>query len=99
VAYLDDRVILRALTPKTLTDKTVFPDVIAKVRADGYALTDEELEVGLRSIAVPIAAPQGRIVASMNVGVHAARVSSVELLHRVLPVLQESAQALARSIT
>jgi IclR family transcriptional regulator, pca regulon regulatory protein len=97
-AYLD-RVILKALTPKTLTDKTLFPDVIAKVRADGYALTDEELEVGLRSIAVPIIGSQGRIVASINVGVHAARVSSAELLHRVLPVLQGSAQSLARSIT
>jgi IclR family transcriptional regulator, pca regulon regulatory protein len=96
--YLD-RVNLKALTPKTLTDKTLFPDVIAKVRADGYALTDEELEVGLRSIAVPIIGSQGRIVASMNVGVHAARVSSAELLHRVLPVLQGSAQSLARSIT
>jgi IclR family transcriptional regulator, pca regulon regulatory protein len=93
-----DQVALKPLTSKTITDKVLFADIIRQIRADGYALTDEELEVGLRSIAVPITAINGRVVASMNVGVHAARVSCPELIHRVLPILHENAETLGRSI-
>jgi IclR family pca regulon transcriptional regulator len=93
-----DQVVLKPLTSKTITDKGLFTDVIKQIRADGYALTDEELEVGLRSIAVPITAINGRVVASMNAGVHAARVSSPELIHRVLPILRENSRTLGHLI-
>jgi IclR family pca regulon transcriptional regulator len=90
VAYLD-RVDLKALTPKTVTDRTLVADIIGRVRADGFALTDEELELGLRSIAVPVRTRQNRVVAAMNIGVHAARVSAVEMIDRFLPILRENA--------
>jgi IclR family pca regulon transcriptional regulator len=90
-----ERVELRPLTPKTITDKNVLGDIIRRVRQDGFALADEELELGLRSIAVPVKNHQGRAVAAMNIGVHAARVTTAEMIHRLLPVLQEQAVLLS----
>ncbi len=96
-SYLD-RAELKSLTPKTLTDMALLADVIHRVGTEGYALVDEELELGLRSIAVPITTRQGRVVAAMNIGVHAARVSTAEMIYRFLPILQEQARALANCL-
>jgi IclR family pca regulon transcriptional regulator len=96
-AYLD-RVELKALTPKTVTDKTLLADIIGRVRADGFALTDEELELGLRSIAVPVRTRQNRVVAAMNIGVHAARVSAAEMIDRFLPILRENANLFVHAL-
>jgi IclR family transcriptional regulator, pca regulon regulatory protein len=90
---------VRALTPKTITDKRLLREIVVRIRTDGFAVTDEELELGLRSIAVPVRTRNGRVVAAMNVGVHAARVSAAEMIHRFLPVLQEKARALGEVLT
>lgn len=84
----------KALTPKTVTDKKRLKEIVRRVASDQYALTDEELEMGLRSLAVPVKARNGRVIAAMNVGVHATRVSAEEMLRRFLPVLQEGARTL-----
>jgi IclR family transcriptional regulator, pca regulon regulatory protein len=97
-AYLD-RIILNSLTPKTITDKSHLADVIKHVRTDGYALVDEELELGLRSIAVPISTSQGGVIAAMNVGAHAGRTSAVEMIGRILPNLRSSATSLGQTIS
>jgi IclR family pca regulon transcriptional regulator len=89
---------LRAHTPKTLTRKTALSAEIRRVRELGYALVDEELELGLRSLAVPVTARNGRVVAAMNTGVHASRVTSKEMVRRFLPVLKESAFSLGRAL-
>jgi IclR family transcriptional regulator, pca regulon regulatory protein len=86
---------VKALTPKTITDKQLLGDIIRSVRSDGFAITDEELELGLRSIAVPVKTHQNKVVAAMNIGVQAARVSAAEMIHRFLPILQENAAMLA----
>ncbi len=93
-SYLE-RTDLKALTPKTVTDRQLLGDIIRRVRIDGYALIDEELELGLRSIAAPVRNAQNRVVAAMNVGVLAARVSTAEMIHRFLPHLLEHARLLA----
>jgi IclR family transcriptional regulator, pca regulon regulatory protein len=93
--YLE-RVEIKAITPKTITAKALLRDIIGRVRADGFALTDEELELGLRSIAVPVRSRQNRVVAAMNIGVHAARVSTGEMIDRFLPVLRENANTFAQ---
>ncbi len=90
------RVKLKALTPKTITDRKLLTAIIKQVREDGFALLDEELELGLRSVAVPIVGAAGRTVAAMNVGVHASRVSTAEMMHRFLPVIREQARTLGR---
>jgi IclR family transcriptional regulator, pca regulon regulatory protein len=90
-AYID-RVDLRALTPKTVTDKGLLYETIRRVQVQGFALADEELELGLRSIAVPVRNRHNRVVAAINIGVHAARVSAGEMIERLLPILQEHAR-------
>jgi IclR family pca regulon transcriptional regulator len=85
---------LTPLTPKTITDRALLREAIRHAHADGYALVDEELEVGLRSIAVPVVSRSGEVIAAMNSGVHAARVSAAELLERILPPLRDHAKLL-----
>lgn len=94
-AYLA-RVELKAITPKTLTGKPALGRLIERVRADGFAIVDQELDLGLRSIAVPVKTRRHHIVAGMNSGAHAARVSVAELKQRFLPVLLDNAQALGQ---
>ena len=87
---------IKAHTPETITDRQIIGEIVRRVRSDGFALVDEELELGLRSIAVLIRNRQRRTVAAMNIGVHPARVSVGEMIHRLLPILQESAKNLAQ---
>jgi IclR family pca regulon transcriptional regulator len=87
------------VTPQTLTEINVLMAEIATVRRQGYSVIDQELELGLRSIAVPVKDVRGNVVASMNVGAQAARVSVAELIERVLPVLLEAQDAMRRLIT
>jgi IclR family pca regulon transcriptional regulator len=96
--YLD-RVEVKALSPKTIVDKQLLREIVVRVRSDRFAITDEELELGLRSIAVPVLARNGRVIAAMNIGVHASRVSAAEMIHRFLPILQENARALEAVLT
>lgn len=96
-AYMD-RVVLQRRTPRTITKKRALKAELRRVRDQGYALVDEELELGLRSIAVPVVTRTGRVVAAMNTGVHASRVSTKEMIHRLLPVLKNGALSLGRSL-
>src|SRR5688572_22352357 len=65
---------LRGLTPNTVTSRERLRIEIARARAQGYAAVDQELELGLRTIAVPLKNYRGEVVAAMNISVHAARV-------------------------
>lgn len=58
---------LRQLTPNTTTDPAALQEAIAAVARDGWASVDQELELGLRSIAVPVLSPSGAVVAAINV--------------------------------
>jgi len=86
------------LTPQTITDVDALMKVIAQVRADDYALVDEELEIGLRSIAVPVRNASGQTVAAMNIGVQAGRVSREGLIKDILPVLKAAAESVAPAL-
>lgn len=94
-AYLK-RVIATVHTPKTATDKKRLKEILLRVRLDSYAVVDEELELGLRSIAVPVRTRNGRAIAAMNIGIHAARATLPEMVERFLPILQENARSLAQ---
>lgn len=89
----------RAMTPKTLTGIDDLMAELERVRRNGYALVDQELELGLRSIAVPIQTAGGRVVAAMNIGAQAARASSVRLKADILPLLLEAQGQLKRVLT
>jgi IclR family pca regulon transcriptional regulator len=61
----------------------------------GYAVVEEELEVGLRSIAVPVRGASGQVLAALNVGAQAARVTVERMKQEFLPVLLRGAQELS----
>jgi IclR family pca regulon transcriptional regulator len=89
-AYLA-RADLAALTPRTITDPQQLRAALARVRDQGYAVVDQELEQGLRSAAAPIRDRDGRVVAAVNVSVSASRTSIRELEVDILPALLETA--------
>lgn len=82
------------LTPHTVTDPEVLAGVLSRVRADGWAVVDQELELGLRSMAVPLHARSGEVVAAMNVAAPLERGSLEEIVAELLPPLREAAAAL-----
>lgn len=92
-----ERQTLEALTPYTVTNKERLRIEIARARAQGFAAVDQELELGLRTISVPLKNLRGDNVAALNVSVHAARMSMDELHDRCLPALLQ-AQAQIRNL-
>lgn len=86
------------LTPSTVLDKTELRKAILKVRSDGYALVDQEVEVGFRSIAVPVKKSDGRTVASVNIGAHSARTPLKAMHANYFPRLRALAAALQQQL-
>ncbi|MEV0581116.1 helix-turn-helix domain-containing protein [Streptomyces sp. NBC_01463] len=80
-----------ALTPYTVTRPDELGAALDRARADGYALVDEELEVGLRSVAVPLHDRRGTVVAAVNVAMHSSSRTLEECVTDVLPRLREAA--------
>ena len=93
-----DGVDLQPITPATITAREALEAELDRVAADGYALVDEELEVGLRSIAVGLHDPAGAVTAAMNLSVHAGATSVEEMRERLLPPLRETAAAVERDL-
>ncbi|RWK55892.1 IclR family transcriptional regulator C-terminal domain-containing protein [Mesorhizobium sp.] len=79
-------------TPKTIVERPLLADAIRRAKVDGFAILDEELELGLRSIAVPINDRTGRIVAAINVSTQSARFTVAEMREKILPVLLDAKQ-------
>jgi len=79
-------------TPHTIVDREGLRSEIARVREAGYAIVDQELEIGLRSLAVPVRRPDQSVAAAMNVGVQATRVDRDTMVREYLPVLQSAAE-------
>lgn len=67
---------------------------LATIRKRGWALSDERLARGIRSVAAPIRNVQGRVIAAVNVTVHAAETSIDTLTHQYLPMLLDTAEAI-----
>jgi IclR family pca regulon transcriptional regulator len=83
---------LQQLTPHTTTDSKELRAELVRVRARGWALVDQELEEGLRSVAVPIRDASGRVAAAVNVAVNASRRSLDEVAAEVVPLLLDTAR-------
>jgi IclR family pca regulon transcriptional regulator len=86
------RMSLRKLTEQTVTDPAELRQILAKVRAQGWAAVDQELEAGVRSVAVPIRDSSGKVVAAINASAHAARVPMRTLEKQFLPRLLDAAR-------
>jgi IclR family pca regulon transcriptional regulator len=90
-----ERVQLTRRTSKTIVTVEKLRQALRLVARNGYSLVDQELEIGLRSMAVPIENPSGKVVAALNVGAHAQRLSIQELQNKFLPQLRATARELS----
>ncbi|MET7278220.1 IclR family transcriptional regulator C-terminal domain-containing protein [Kribbella sp. NPDC005582] len=96
-AYLSD-VQAEQLTPRTVTSADELRSVVEAAGADGYALVDQELELGLRSLAAPIHNSRGRVIAALNVSAHASRSTLDSLRSEVLPHLLRAADQITTAL-
>jgi IclR family pca regulon transcriptional regulator len=92
-AYLD-QVRTEQLTEHTVRTKDGLRRLLREVREHGYALVDQELEYGLRALAVPVHNKAGRVVAAINVSSHVSRLPRERALAEFLPPLQAAAAAI-----
>ncbi|RUR31411.1 IclR family transcriptional regulator domain-containing protein [Vreelandella nanhaiensis] len=97
-AYLE-RISLKRYTDKTITDKESLKECIDKVRQQGYAISDQELDPGLRAIAVPVFDNHDKLIGAMNISTNAARVDMQTLLHNYHMLLVEKAQLIHQSVS
>jgi IclR family pca regulon transcriptional regulator len=83
---------LERLTAHTLTSPAALRAELAEVRAQGWAMVDQELEEGLRSVAAPIRDRSGTVVAAVNVSTHAGRTTRESVREEMVPPLLAAAQ-------
>lgn len=95
-AYLDG-VELRALTPYTRTSVAALQEELARVREQGFCCVDQEYEVGMAVLSVPLRDRKGELKASLSITTQVARLSTQAMQQRYLPALYE-AQALLRPV-
>ena len=89
---------IEAHTPSTITDVQALFDRVRDDRDQGFSIVDEELERGLRSIAVPIVDRTGQAVAALNISTHSTRTTRNEMRERFLPALRETAAQISAAI-
>ncbi|WP_458117347.1 IclR family transcriptional regulator domain-containing protein [Arthrobacter sp. D2-10] len=104
------RVLLGGLNPDELNDYFCFIDQepgvdreyvqrrIVEACERGWAVADQELVPGIRSVAVPVHNPQGQTIAALNIVAHATRVDTAVLENRFVPLLQSAAQDTAKRL-
>lgn len=90
--------LLTKRTAHTVTGVAKLREVLEDVRRKGYAVVDQELEIGLRSFAVPVRDPRGKVVAALNIGTHSSRYSVEELEGKAFPVLRDAAYELGMAL-
>lgn len=86
-------------TDSTVTDLASLRARLDEVRAHGYAVVDQELEVGVRSVAAPIRDGDGMTVAAVNVSTHASRTTKADIRRSVVPPLLRTAEAITTALT
>jgi IclR family transcriptional regulator, pca regulon regulatory protein len=75
-----------------VTDPARLREIIGEVRGQGYAIVDQELEEGLRAVAVPIRGAGDQVTAAVNLSAHASRVSVSAMRSELLPALLATAR-------
>lgn len=98
VRYLD-RAVVRPLTPYTVGSAAELKVVLDQVRQDDYAIVDQELDVGLRSLAVPIRAANGTVFASVNVSMHTSRRTVEQMRAELLGPISRTARMIEQDLT
>lgn len=98
LAVFYDRVKLEPRTERTVANMVALKDAVETSRRQGWTLVDQELEMGLRSIAVPVRNRRSEVLAALNVSTHAGRNSAETVKTRFLPVLLDAAQRISASL-
>lgn len=88
---------LRALTPYTQTDRGLLEAELLRVQTQGFCIVDQEYEMGMRVLGVPLLDRAGQLKATLTITTHASRLSVDEIRLRYVPTLYE-AQALLRPV-
>ena len=92
-AYLD-AAMLAPLTERTIVDRNQLRAELRRTRIRGWCVVDQELEHGVRSVAVPVHDASGRVVAAVNTSAHATRVPLTTLQKSFLAKLKDCAVAI-----
>jgi IclR family pca regulon transcriptional regulator len=95
IEFILNRMSRPALTPHTRTGMRQIIKEIELVRSRGYAISDEELEIGLRSIAVPIRTGRGELIAAMSLSVATSRMTREQVVEQLLPELETARRTFA----
>ena len=85
------KTVLESFTRYTIVDKNELRSVLDKVRRNNYCMVEEELEVDLRTLAIPIQNASGRVIAAMNIGARASQTGRKQMLDDFLPVMRDAA--------
>jgi IclR family transcriptional regulator, pca regulon regulatory protein len=93
-----DRMDLVPRGPRTLTDRSALMAELEQVRTTGLATNDEELESALRSIAAPVRARSGQVVAAVNVAIPWSPAAMTELVAQLGPTIQATARQIAAQV-
>ena len=85
-------------TPATITDSAALVERVKADREQGFSIVDEELERGLRALAVPVVKRNGAVVGAINMTAHASRTTRNEMRDHYLPALREAAAKISLSL-
>jgi IclR family pca regulon transcriptional regulator len=96
-AYLD-RTTIEVRTKYSLVKKAALREAVRSASRQGFATTDQELEIGLRSIAVPVIDSRGTLVGAMSASASTTRISLAQMIKGFVPVLRANADALGRAL-
>ncbi|MQY22601.1 IclR family transcriptional regulator domain-containing protein [Nocardia macrotermitis] len=97
-SYLE-RLHLSTLTERTVPTVRQLRDELARVRRAGYSIVDQELELGLRSLAAPIRDESGTVVAAVNISTQSARYTAAQLEADLVPAVRATADAITADLT
>jgi IclR family pca regulon transcriptional regulator len=89
---------LEQYTPLTKTQKTQLEESLRKAHQSGYALVDQELEIGLRSLGVPVRDRSGIAVAGLSISLLEAQMTNEQIVERYLTPLLEASKEITRSL-
>lgn len=95
--YLE-RATLTKLTPNTVTSKVQLRSLIEETRVKGWSIVDQELEIGLRSISVPVRDRTGKVIAALNVACPSSRITPEDMHGKILLELQAASQAITSGL-
>lgn len=92
------RIKLTKMTDKTVVDKKEFGKILERVRDQGWSFVNQELEIGLMSIAAPVKTSSGTLVGAINIGVPTLRISPEKMVSNVLPKLLRTTTDISKAL-